>query len=193
MEKHAHKCNCGNSHDLAPVSGLILRWSFTLVFITFSFIVMRPWIAGQLLLRGASYMTCESFDDAIRAYKKSLFIYGNNAQDWDKIAYAYKSKGDMVNTLYAYRQAVKVDPRNKNANFGLGVILTSQKKYQEAIPYLETIRQLGPEKTSGTIVNLVSYHKPALKLLADCYGALKEFDKKNAVLEELNKYYPNDR
>ena len=145
----------------------------------------------QLLSRASSYMTCELFNDAIRSYEKAVFIDKNNVMAWDMLGYGYKSNGDLGKSMSAYRQAIKADPKDKSANFSLGVILASEKKYKEAVPYFEQIIASGPDE-KGQMIDIVSYHKSSLRLLADCYGALKEFKKRDAVLEELHKYYPED-
>ena len=152
---------------------------------------MRPFIVKQLLSRASSYMTCELFNDAIRSYEKAVFIDKKNVRAWDMLGYGYKSNGDLKKSIHAYHQAIEADPKDKSANFSLGVILASEKKYKEAVPYFEQIRASGPDENKD-VIDIVSYHKSSLKLLAGCYEALKEFKKKDAVLEELRRYYPED-
>ena len=99
--------------------------------------------------------------------------------------------GDLGKSIYAFRQAIKADPKDKNANFSLGVILVSEKKYKEAVPYFEQIIAFGPDK-NGQTIDIVSYHKSSLRLLANCYEALNEFSKRDSLLKELRKYYPEN-
>ena len=190
MEKH-DSCSCSNlyGHDRQP--RIALRWSVSLIFIVLSFIIMRPFIVKQLLSRASSYMTCELFNDAIRSYEKAVFIDKNNVMAWDMLGYGYKSNGDLGKSMSAYRQAIKADPKDKSANFSLGVILASEKKYKEAVPYFEQIISSRPDE-QGMVVDIVSYHKSSLRLLVTCYNALKELNKKNKALEELRRYYPED-
>ena len=190
MEKHDN-CSCSHLDDHNRGPGMALRWTLSLTFIVLSFILMRPFIVKQLLSRASSYMTCELFSDAIRSYKKAVFIDKRNVMAWDMLGYGYKSNGDLEKSIYAYQEALKTDPKDKNANFSLGVILASEKKYKEAIPYLEQIRAFGPQER-GLEIDIVSYHKSSLKLLASCYEALKEFNKRDSALEELHRYYPEN-
>ncbi len=190
MEKHDY-CSCSHLDDHNRRSRLALRWTLSLTFIALSFILMRPFIVKQLLSRASSYMTCELFSDAIRSYKKAVFIDKRNVMAWDMLGYGYKSNGDLEKSIYAYQEALKTDPKDKNANFSLGVILASEKKYKEAIPYLEQIRAFGPQER-GLEIDIVSYHKSSLKLLASCYEALKEFNKRDSALEDLRRYYPEN-
>ena len=190
MERHDH-CSCSHLYDHNRRPRLALRWSLSLTFVALSFIVMRPFIVKQLVSRASSYMTCELFSDAIRSYKKAVFIDKRNVMAWDMLGYGYKSNGDLEKSIYAYQEALKTDPKDKNANFSLGVILASEKKYKEAIPYLEQIRAFGPQER-GLEIDIVSYHKSSLKLLASCYEALKEFNKRNSALEDLRRYYPEN-
>ena len=190
MEKHDH-CSSGPLHDHNRRPRIALRWAVSLAFIALAFVVMRPFIVKQLLSRASSYMTCERFNDAIRNYVRAVLIDKKNVRAWDMLGYAYKSNGDLGKSIYAYRQAIKADPKDKSAIFSLGVILVSEKEYKEAIPYLEQIRALGPQER-GPAIDIVSYHKSSLKLLISCYEALKEFDKRDSVLGELRRYYPKD-
>jgi tetratricopeptide (TPR) repeat protein len=191
MEKHSDCCSSSHSHRNNGYPRSALRWSLSLFFISISFIVMRPFIVNQLVSRASSYMTCELFNDAIRSYKKAVFIDKRNVTAWDMLGYSYKSDGDLKNAIYAYREAIKADPKDKIANFSLGVILVSEKEYKEAIPYFEQIRALGPQKR-GPVIDIVSYHKSSLKLLMSCYEALKEFNKRDSAQDELRRYYPED-
>jgi len=136
-------------------------------------------------------MTCELFNDAIRSYEKAVLIEKKNTMAWNMLGYGYKSNGDLGKSIYAYQQAIKANPKDKSANFSLGVILASEKKYKEAVPYFEQVKALGPDNGSQA-VDIVSYHKSSLRLLVTCYDALKEFDKKNNAVEELHRYYPED-
>jgi len=191
MKKHSDYCSCNHFHEHIGYPRLTLRWPLSLFFISISFIVMRPFIVRQLTSRASSYMTCESFNDAIRSYKKAVFIDKRNVAAWDMLGYSYKINDDLKNAIYAYREAIKADPKDKSANFSLGVILASEKEYKEAIPYFEKIRALGPQER-GPVIDIVSYHKSSLKLLIVCYEALKEFNKRDSALEELHRYYPED-
>jgi tetratricopeptide (TPR) repeat protein len=190
MEKHDN-CSCSHLDDHNRGPGMALRWTLSITFITLSFIIMRPFIVKQLVSRASSYMSCELFSDAIRSYKKAVFIDKRNVMAWDMLGYGYKSNGNLAKSIYAYQEALKVNLKDKNANFSLGVILVSEKKYKEAIPYLEQIRALGPQER-GLEIDIVSYHKSSLKLLASCYEALKEFNKRDSALEDLRRYYPEN-
>ncbi|MFA6358016.1 MAG: tetratricopeptide repeat protein [Candidatus Omnitrophota bacterium] len=190
MDKHEH-CSCGHLHEHNRQPRLALRWLLSLTFICSSLIIMRPFIAKQLLSRASSYMPCELFSDAIRSYEKAVLLDKRNVMAWDMLGYSYKSNGDLEKSIYAYRQALKADPKDKSANFSIGVILASEKKYKEAVPYFEQIRAFGSDNRRQG-VDIVSYHKSSLRLLVTCYDALKELNKRNSALEELHRYYPED-
>jgi len=190
MEKQDY-CSCNHLHEHNRRPRFALRWSLSLTFVALSFIVMRPFIVKQLVSRASSYMTCELFNDAIRSYEKAVFIDRDNVMAWDMLGYGYKSNGELGKAIYSYRQAIKADPKDKSANFSIGVILASKKKYKEAVPYFEQIRAFGPDE-NGQAIDIVSYHKSSLRLLASCYEALNELDKKEGTLKELRRYYPED-
>ena len=190
MEKDDY-CSCSHLHEHKVRPRIALKWLLSFAFIALSFIVTRPFIAKQLVSRASSYMTCELFNDAVRSYKKAVFIDKGNVRAWNMLGYSYKSNGDLGKSTYAYQEALKADPKDKNANFSLGVILASEKKYKEAVPYFEQIIAFGPDE-NGQAIDIVSYHKSSLRLLANCYEALDEFNKRDILLKELRKYYPEN-
>jgi tetratricopeptide (TPR) repeat protein len=137
-------------------------------------------------------MTCQLFSDAIRTYKKAVFLERGNADLWGNLGYAYRTSGDLDKAVDAYRVAIKIDPKNKSACLSLGLILMAQEKYKEAIPCFEQIRQLGPESKKGIRVDIPGYYKSALRMLVTCYEALGETKKKQSVLEDFERHYPED-
>jgi len=42
------------------------------------------------------------------------------------------------------------------------------------------------------LITSYTFHKSSLRLLTSCYEALKEFNKRDKVLEEMRRYYPED-
>jgi len=107
-------------------------------------------------------------------------------------ASSYMTYGLNDDAVRIYKKAIRVDPINISSHLSLGTIFLSEKKYAEAIPHLEKIRALGPGSRSKAKVDVLAYHRSSLKMLIICYGALKEIDKKNGALKELERYYPND-
>lgn len=192
METHNHSCNCNYDYGHKRWIGSRYRWLLILFLVSMSFLVMKPFVIKQLLSRASSYMTCGLYSDAVRMYKKAIFIDKRNAYIWDMLGYTYQRSGNLNEAAHSYNEAIKIDPTNKSSHLSLGLIFASEKKYAEAIPHFEQIRAFGPDDKSGATVDVLAYHRSSLKMLIICYDALKEIDKKNGALKELMRYYPND-
>ena len=78
-----------------------------------------------------------------------------------------------------YKKAIKLNPKNIQANFGLAKVYYSQRKYAIARELLE---------------DLIGYTKDAeiLNLLGTVYQKLKEFDKAIGIFNNLVSLYPDN-
>jgi len=168
------------------------RLIFSLIFIPAVIFLMKPFIARQLLYRGASYAGSGQFQESIKHYKRGLFIDSGNAEGWNDLADVYKSVGDVDEAARAYEEAIKADPRNKKALYSLGMIFGIDKdQYEKAMEYFDQVRKLGPESEAERSKYVISYHILALRALATGYERSNDMDKAISVLEELLKHYPN--
>ena len=146
------------------------RLIFSLIFIPAVIFLMKPFIARQLLYRGASYAGSGQFQESIKHYKRGLFIDSGNAEGWNDLADVYKSVGDVDEAARAYEEAIKADPRNKKALYSLGMIFGIDKdQYEKAMEYFDQVRKLGPESEAERSKYVISYHILALRALATGY------------------------
>lgn len=192
METHTHSSCCHHAHKHENFSWAVSKWLISFFFIAVIFYAAEPFIIKQLFNRASSYLTYDAYTDAIRIYQKILLMDKKNSDAWNMLGFAYKEKGDLKEAVDIYRRAAQIDPGNKLARFSLALMLSSEKKYKEAIVYLEEVRAFGPDSSEQIRVNIVSYHKSSLRLLAVCYEALKEYEKKDEVLKEWQRYYPKN-
>lgn len=61
----------------------------------------------------------------------------------------YSSKGDDQESLSFAEELLSIDPNNKIANYSKGVVLFSQNKFDEALPYFEKSIEADPDFTEG--------------------------------------------
>ena len=168
------------------------RLIFSLIFIPAVIFLMKPFIARQLLYRGASYAGSEQFQESIRHYRRGLFIDSGNAEGWNNLADVYKSVGDVDKAAEAYEEAIKADPRNKKALYNLGMIFgVNRDQYEKAMEYFDRVRKLGLESEAEKSKYVISYHMLALRALASGYERSNDIDKAVSILEELLRQYPN--
>jgi tetratricopeptide (TPR) repeat protein len=185
-----HDNNCSYGHAPKIQYRLWQRWLLIVCVVVISFVAIKPLIIQQLLSRASSYRACGLSGDAIRIYKKAIFLDHRNATLWDGLGYVYQRSGNFDEAADAYRNAIKIDPKNKNACLSLGLVLMIQEKYREAVPYFEQIRLLGPESKKDLEVNILAYHQSALRMLVKCYEVLGEIKKKEEALKDFAHYYP---
>ena len=193
MHKH-DSCNCGHDHGEAHslIGKFWGRLIMVLFFIAASFFLLRPFIVRQLLSRASSYMTYELYGDAARIYKKAAVIDRRNSYVWNMLGYSHQAGGNSEEALQAYEMAIGINYNDQVALIGASVILIKQKKYDEAVTYLERVRSLGVGARGLGAVDTLGYRKSALTMLANCYGILRKEDKRNDCLEELRRRYGNE-
>lgn len=190
MEHNGNSCCFEHSHS--DGLGIWKKWFISIVFIALCLLLLRPFLAQQMFTRASSYLAYPLHDEAIRMYKKALFIDRNNAQVWSWLGYAYKSKGDTDNAILAYNRSLALDPNLKDSLSELGMLYLVKKDYKKALPYFERIRNMGPEAKDSLGLNILNYHRGSLGMLRKCYSALGDTQKEKEILEEMKHYYPNE-
>jgi len=167
------------------------RWLFSLIFIPISVFLIKPFIAKQLIYRASSYASYGLYREAIRQYKKALFIDKHNSEILNDLADCYKRIGDVEKAQGTYKKAIEIDQQNRRSYYSLGIAFALNKKYKEAVGYLNQVQKLGPESEKDNYT--MSYYKLSFSVLAACYERLNNFDKAISTLEELISRYPDDK
>jgi len=193
MEEHKPACDCGHDHNHESHPKVFVRWLFSLFFISASFFLIRPFLAKQLQYRASAYLSSELYDEAIRQYKKVVFIDKSNNDAWDWMGYAYECKKNYGRAIDAYKEAVKINPRNKTANFSLGMIYMQQGNIDAAVLYFKIIVAMGQKDESQGAVYMISYYRSALSMLAECYKRLNKKKELGIVLQKMSKLYPEGK
>ncbi|NEP83781.1 MAG: tetratricopeptide repeat protein, partial [Okeania sp. SIO3B3] len=80
----------------------------------------------------------------------------NRAIAWNHLGNAYQTLDRLGEAAHAYRQSIQLDPAPAWPYHNLAVVLTTQKKYDEAIPaYQDAVeRHDTPEERAGGLENL---------------------------------------
>lgn len=183
-----HSCCSGHSSPLR----LWHRWAIVCVVSVTAFVTAKPLIVQQLSSRATSYLACQLYSDAVRMYRRAIVLDSNNAQLWESLGYTYQLSQNKDLAQQAYRQAVVADPQKKSAYLSLGLILMLQDRFQEASYSFEQIRKLGPGTKKDLEVDVLDCHRSALRMLVTCYANLKDEAKRQSVLDDFKRYYPQD-
>ena len=92
--------------------------------------------AMELVQRAMEHQMAREFDQAIELYKKSIAICPT-ADAHTYLGWAYSFQGRIDAAIAQCEIAIKVDPEFGNPYNDIGVYLMQQRKFDEAIPWLE--------------------------------------------------------
>lgn len=81
----------------------------------------------------------QDFPSALAAFQKALQIAPNSTKTHNNLAnvYAREQRPDLAEK--EFRTVLRLDPRNLDANYNLGVLLMARRAPAEAIPYFERV------------------------------------------------------
>jgi|GEM_PF-3311110 len=190
MEIHEYPHCCAGGHP-APFR-LWHKWVAAFCIVAVALMSARPLIVWQLSSRATSYIACQLYQDAVRMYRRAIFFDSHNAQLWESLGYTYQISHDSAHAQQAYRQAIVVDSKRKSAYLSLGLLLMLSDQHREASYYFERVRQLGPGTKKDLAVDVLDCHRSALRMLVTCYDVLKEGAKRQSIVNEFKRYYPQD-
>lgn len=193
--KHNHSCGCLEEYRLNTNKAcrILPRWLFCILFILGSFYLLRPVMVRQLTNRAGTYISYPLYDEAIREYKKAIFLDSHNSDLYASIAYAYRSKNDFKQSENAYKEAIRLNSLNKAAIFELGMLYFMQGKYEEAIKQFNVVVELVIDDREDAVFGITSYHRPALNMLTESYGKLGREKDRESVLQRIRYFYPEDK
>jgi cytochrome c-type biogenesis protein CcmH/NrfG len=72
---------------------------------------------------GNLYFDTNNYQNAIRAYNKSLALKPDNGDVQTDLGVMYRRAGKPREAVKAFHTAIRIDPRNETARFNLGVVL----------------------------------------------------------------------
>ncbi len=170
--------------DLAATS------CYSIILVIVALVVLRPLMVDQILSRADAYSAAGMLDDSQRQCDKALLIDDDNSRAWCQLARIHKIRGDREMAYSAYEKAVQVDGTNRSANYELAMMYMDDGKHHLAIPYLERVAELGPDRTKDGVVGQDSYHQAALYMLVLCYEKVGDPIKTEVALKEMRVLYP---
>ena len=84
----------------------------------------------------------ENFNQAIKFYKKALFIDPKFAEAWNNLGNAYGMKSEYHNALRAFEKAIAIDPTYGKALYGKAITLRNLGKLGEAMALANIILEM---------------------------------------------------
>jgi tetratricopeptide (TPR) repeat protein len=106
---------------------------------------------GNLRL-GYLYYEAGQHAEAMNYYLRAITLYPNAVEP--KMGYVYPASmlGKWDDVVKQYQEILKLDPKNTNVNYKLGLIYYNRKMYAVAYKYFETVVSLYPFDYDGLLM-----------------------------------------
>ncbi|MBN2132453.1 MAG: tetratricopeptide repeat protein, partial [Sedimentisphaerales bacterium] len=177
----------GRKRDYREVA---TKGSWSVIFVILALVAIRPLMVSQILSRAEAYAASGFNANCRRQCNKALLLDGDNSRAWHQLGRIYKAQGNREMAYEAYHRATETDLANGPAHFELGLMYVQDDQHQQAIPYLERVRTLGPDAAKRDNGDGFAFHKTALDMLALCYEKAGHTTKAEFTLEEIRVFYP---
>ena len=116
---------------------------------------------------GNLYFDTENYENAIKAYNKSLALNPNNADVLTDLGIMFRRTGQPRKAIEAFDKAANIDPRHETSLYNKGIVLMHDlNDIQGAVKAWEELLKRNPAATSPTgqpIKNLINKLKASMK------------------------------
>lgn len=131
-----------------------------------------------LLALAHSYLWSRQYQDVMNTYHQILMLNAESAEADMLAGEALDEMKDSNGAIEQFRAAVRADPKMPDVHFGLGYLLWSKRRYEDAIPEFQAELENNPS------------HAQALTHLADCDVYLSRADSAAPLLEKAIRIDP---
>jgi Tfp pilus assembly protein PilF len=129
-------------------------------------------MADAYMLAGATLLKLNELEQARRDLENALRLDPKLPGIYTLTGTARDKTGDLTSAESAFREAIKSNPNDFDANLYLGAILCKRRELDEAKPYLDHALQLNPASS------MARYEVAMLKSTSGDYAAaVEEFEK----------------
>lgn len=157
---------------------------------------------GVNLILGEAYFYNKEFAQALPYYEKLISLERADANIYLNMGVALEGTEAKDDAIFAFTKAIEIDPTLDDAYWRLGLALTLQEKYAEAIPYLEKYLEMQSNSPYAEEVEKALRHSllehgialynagntaeatPVLQKLVEKYPDSEEAAKAKVLLEE---------
>ena len=132
-----------------------------------------------LLTLAHSCLLSKQYPCVVDAYHRMVVLNADSAEAHILVGEALDEMKDSAGAIREFRAALRANPQEPNAHFGLGYLLWTEKQYPEAAQEFQAELADVPGYTQATLY------------LADSYVQMNEMDKAQPLLEALVKNNPS--
>ena len=132
-----------------------------------------------LLTLAHSCLLSKQYPCVVDAYHRMVVLNADSAEAHILVGEALDEMKDSAGAIREFRAALRANPQEPNAHFGLGYLLWTEKQYPEAAQEFQAELADVPGYTQATLY------------LADSFVQMNEMDKAQPLLEALVKGNPS--
>jgi tetratricopeptide (TPR) repeat protein len=145
-------------------------------------IACAPHLVNAYINLGNTYAAEKKYDKAFICFKKALHIEPNNWETLRAFGNVFLKIGDTERAMDSYRHALKSHPFESDVLTRMGMIMSHQKKFTEALSFLNRAVDVDPGYSNARMQRGIVYEKLCQpeKALADLFLALS-LDETQAV------------
>ncbi len=142
----------------------------------------------SLVKNGDEAYKKQQYNEALDYYTKAVVYAPQDKITMLKIANIYKLTGNNTKALSFYDKLLSIDKDNKDAYFNKGLVLASQKNYDDAIKCFERVIQLTPDYPYAYYSLGMSYEqKGDTSKALEYYYLYSGIEKDEAMLDSVRK------
>jgi len=138
--------------------------------------------ADQLLALAYEKLDAEKYEDAINLFQR-LVEQAPTATTYAMLGDCYWKQHELEQADVHYRQALALDPKHCGANHALGRDAVLLKRFQDAIPFLDTANKI----CEGT-----SVYAQNLRFRVAALAQLDRLEEAHSDMRKLLSEYPED-
>lgn len=120
-------------------------------------VAQDPKFTRDWLFLGQLYMASMQKDAAVDAFRKGLDSDPRQPLPYKVLAFALTSLGRRNESIRVWQDLAKVAPEDHDIPTNMGSLLIAEKRYREAVPYLETAVKLYPQSSRFLMLLATAY------------------------------------
>jgi tetratricopeptide (TPR) repeat protein len=101
-------------------------------------------------LRAQAHLALGHTDQAVAQFQKATQS-APSAESWNSLGSAYATKNDFGNAEHAFREAIRLDPKNYDAHMNLGAMLSRAGRNDEALAQVRAAASNAPDSIEPRI------------------------------------------
>ena len=127
----------------------------------------------NLVKQGWDLLINDNIADAIYVATKATEKQGDNSEAWALLAQAKYRWGEIEDSIYEYKKAIKLKPNEPDYYFELGGVYESEQRWKEAVDNYQKASKINPSTSMyraaiGQVYLRLEMYNEAIPILEDC-------------------------